>query len=128
MATRVQGNYGTFVAEADLSSKMYYIVKLGSGAKSMVLADGATANIIGVVEAKPKNGEAGEVFLRNAAGTGKVVAGGNITAGAWLTSDGNGKAIATTTDGDEVIGRALMAGVANDVIEFMPAHCRLFIA
>jgi hypothetical protein len=51
-------------------------------------------------------------------GLNPVTLGGTVNAGDWLTSDANGKAIATTTVGHQVIGRAERPGVANDIINY----------
>lgn len=47
--------------------------------------------------------------------------GGTVAAGDALTSDANGKAIATTTTGDRIIGFAEIAGVADDIITYLRA-------
>ena len=55
------------------------------------------------------------------AGIGQVTLGGTVKAGDKLTSDANGKAIATTTEGDRIIGFAEQPGVANDIIDYFCA-------
>ena len=59
-------------------------------------------------------------LLGCANGTLKVVLGGTVNAGDFLQSNGDGTAIKllTTTGTFYSIGRALMAGVAGDTIEF----------
>ena len=59
-------------------------------------------------------------LLGSANGTLKVVLGGTVNAGDMLQSNGDGTAIKllTTTGTFYNIGRALMAGVAGDTIEF----------
>jgi len=59
-------------------------------------------------------------LLGCAKGTLKVVLGGTVNAGDMLQSNGDGTAIKllTTTGTFYNIGRALMAGVSGDVIEF----------
>src|SRR5579863_5459480 len=59
-------------------------------------------------------------LLGCAKGTLKVVLGGTVNAGDMLQSNGDGTAIKllTTTGTFYNLGRALMAGVAGDVIEF----------
>jgi hypothetical protein len=52
------------------------------------------------------------------AGLNPVQLGGTVNAGDWLTSDANGKAIATTTIGHQVIGRAEQPGIADDIIDY----------
>lgn len=113
-----------FVATAALGEGI--IVKLSSG--NVVVATAATDKIIGVTTNSCEAGETVDVRLRSAQGTIKVKAGGNISVGDWLTTDGDGEAIATTTDGNELIGMALEAGVDNDLIEVMPANGQLYIA
>ena len=54
-------------------------------------------------------------------GIGAVVLGGAVQTGDWLTSDANGAAIATTTAGNHVIGRAEQPGVAGDIIDYFAA-------
>lgn len=51
--------------------------------------------------------------------------GGTVAVGDWLTSNGTGAAIATTTAGNQVIGRAEVAGVAGDVITYFRAPGQL---
>lgn len=119
MSIQVQGNIKTFKAVADYSAKQFYIMKC-SAAGEITIASAATDFLIGTLTNKPKLGENGSVSLRNACGTAKVVAGGNITLGAKLTSDANGKAIVTTTGNDLILGYAMQTGVDGDVIEYAP--------
>lgn len=48
-------------------------------------------------------------------GIAEVEYGGNVTRGDLLTSDANGKAIATTTAGNRIIGIAMASGVSGDI-------------
>lgn len=48
-----------------------------------------------------------------------VECGGNVTAGAALKSDANGKAVATTTDKDRRAGIALQAGASGTKIQVL---------
>lgn len=100
-------------ADADLSAKQFYIAKVTS--TGVDLAGAATNALCGVIQNTPKSGEQADIrFL----GTSKVVASGSISAGAWVTADSSGKATATTTDKDFVIGQALeAAGADGDIIE-----------
>lgn len=98
-----------------LATKQYYIVKQHTDG-TMILAAAGTDKIVGVLQNKPTVGKAALVrFL----GTTKVVAGGAISVGAWVTADSNGKAVATTTDKDVVLGKYLGTGAAasGDIIE-----------
>lgn len=100
---------------ADLDTKQYFIVKQHTDG-TMILAAAATDKIVGVLQNKPKIGEAALVRW---AGTTKVKAGGVIAVGAWVTSDANGNAVATTTDKDVVLGKYLgsASSAANDIVE-----------
>lgn len=106
----------TFKAGADLSAKQYYIVKLDTVQNQVVLAAAATDKLLGVLLNAPVANQEARVHMNT--GTVKVVAGAAITLGAYVTSDGSGKAVATTTDKDKTIGIALQAAAADgDIIE-----------
>lgn len=123
MATTRKGGRLVYTAGANLSTKQYYIVKRGSTAGQCVLAAAGTDNALGVLQNAPVSGDVAEIVSRNSEATGKVIAGGTLTPGAALTSDGNGKAIVTTTANDQIIGYYL--GDANaasgDIVEFRPS-------
>lgn len=98
-----------------LATKQFYIVKQHTDG-TMILAAAATDKIVGVLQNKPAVGQAALVrFL----GTTKVVAGGTISVGAWVTAYSNGKAVATTTDKDVVLGKYLgtASAASGDIIE-----------
>lgn len=119
MATYVDEGYVTRVAGADLSAKQFYIVKLQSD-RTVVLASAATDFLYGAVQLGAASGGNVSVALRNKDGTFKVVLGGTVAVNDALTSDSAGKAVATTTSGDEVLGIAQEAGVSGQVIEYLP--------
>lgn len=99
-------------ADADLSAKQYYIAKVTS--TGVDLAAAATNAICGVIQNTPASGEQTDIrFL----GTSKVKAGGTVSAGDWVTADSAGKAVATTTDKDFIVGQALEAAVSGDIFE-----------
>ena len=116
MAQSVRDFERSFVCgSASLAAKQFYIVKQDTDG-TIVLSSAATDKHVGVVQNKPVVGAAGVVrFI----GTTKVVAGGTIAVGAWVTADSNGKAVATTTDKDVVIGKYLgtASAASGDVIE-----------
>lgn len=100
---------------ASLATKQYYIVKQHTDGTAILAAAGSD-KILGVVQNKPAIGAAALVrFL----GTTKVISGGTISVGAWVTSDSAGKAVATTTDHDVVLGKYLgtAAAASGDIIE-----------
>lgn len=121
MSTFQEGNTNSFLAGADLSTKQYYVVKRSSSDRQkVVLAAAATDVIVGVLQNAPKSGAEASVRKSNAAGTGLVKAGGTIAIGDKLTSDSNGKAVATTTLGDNYFGIADQVGADGDIIEYTP--------
>lgn len=111
------GSYSA-VAAADLTGKRYYIVKLDTNG-AVVLATAATDAILGVLNNEPKLGQTADVVLLNGEGSFKVKTGGNISKDAYITTDGAGKAIATTTAGNRVIGRAVLTSTSGDIAEYL---------
>lgn len=133
MANYSDGRYLTIISDADLSDvdNLFRIVSIAASTanptgRKVVLATSATdANIIGVLNNNPKAGEPASVCGRNASGTFKVKLGANtaaVSVGDKLTVDTDSGALKTTTSGNEVIGRALEAGVAGQVIEYLPVN------
>jgi len=116
MTTDIRDFEKSFVCGATtLIAKKNYIVKQHTDG-TIILAAAATDSIVGVLMNKPAVGAAALVRI---GGTAKVIAGGAINPGAWVTSDGGGKAIATTTDKNVVLGKFLgtAAAAAGDIIE-----------
>lgn len=111
------GGDATYEAGADLSGKQYYIVELANTGK-VTVCDAASDVGIGVLQNKPKAGEAAQVRLTPGS-LSKVVSDGSGTAiaiGDWVGTDGNGKAVKKTADKAWVIGRAESASSANGTI------------
>lgn len=102
----------TAKASADLSGKLYHIVRFaGEGLVNQASHSAAAPDvgIAGVLQNKPEANQAATVGYF---GESKVVAGGSLTAGKWITTNGSGRATAAAS-GDVVIGRALTTA-AND--------------
>lgn len=114
----------TGVAGEAMTTKKYYIVQLDASG-NIEVGEGATDLVVGVLQNKPDSGEAA---IYRFLGTSKVIAGGTIAIGDFVTTDSAGKAVATTTDGDVVIGRALEAADANDIFEVQLGIHRFYIA
>ncbi len=111
--------YKTFVAGADLSGARHCFVKLGSNPNEVVLATDANSPIIGIVSDFYR-GTQGTPVTVAIAGTEKVVASDEITAGQWLTATTGGKADATTTAGANIRAVALESSTAaNQLIEVL---------
>lgn len=114
MSQSINSNEKTFLASEDLSAKQYYIMQMDSSGDCEI-GEGATDLLIGVLQNTPESGQAANVRF---AGTSKVLAAGAISIGDWVTTDSAGKAVATTTDKNVVIGKALEAATnAGDIIE-----------
>ena len=94
----------------------FLIVKAGTAAMSCVVAAAATDKLLGTSDELPH--VTGEIVDMAVGPVPFVRLGGTVAAGDALTSDANGKAIATTTTGNRIIGFAEIAGVANDVITY----------
>lgn len=94
------------VAGADLSEKQFHICRYAPGAVgTVILAAAASENLVGILQNKPKSGEAATV---SKGGVSKCVAGGesSINAGDYITADANGQAQAALA-GEVVVGIAL---------------------
>lgn len=114
-----------------VQTNLYRIVSFAASSVNptgvtVVLTTSATDHLIlGVLNNWPKAGETASVCGRNAQGTMKVVVSANssgVAIGDELTASSDSGAITTTTSGNEVIGRAKEAGVAGQVIEFIPSN------
>ena len=113
--------YGQFftipgvVATADLSAKQYYVVKAGSTAATVKLADTkATDIILGILQNDPTSGMPAEVACT---GVCKAAAEASVTYGAKLTCSTTGRVTLVNADKDEVVGIALAAAsAAGDII------------
>ncbi len=121
MTSFSQGNRISHEAAADLSAKQFHVVKTDSNGK-VVLASGATDKVLGVLANAPILGDTADVHGINANGTFKVKAGGTIAKDAYLTANADGEAIATTTTGNVVFGRAVRAAVDTDLVEYIPLY------
>jgi hypothetical protein len=115
MATENIGFIRSREAGEAMTDKQHYIVQLDATGKIEV-AESATDLIVGVLQNTPA---AGEQAVYAFGGVAKVIAGGAVGIGAWVTTDGNGKAVATTTPGDIILGRHIgtSAGASGDFIE-----------
>lgn len=125
MSQFVNGHTKTLVAGEDLSAKINYIGQLDASG-NLEVAEGATDLIVGVIVSN--DGGSGASAVYQFSGTAKVKIGGSVSIGDFITTDSSGLGVATTTDGNIVIGRALEAGSANDIIEVQLSIEHLYIA
>lgn len=121
MSVTIDGGRKSFIADADLSAKRWYIMKFASAANEIGIASAATDLLVGTLNNKPKAGEGANITLRSGGVTGKVIAGATVSKGDQITTDSAGKAIATTTAADQVLGIAVEDAVSGDLFEYMPS-------
>lgn len=107
--------------ELSADADPYRIVRFSDVAASSKVAEAtaATQPIIGTTG--KIGGTTGDLVDVTLLGLGDVQLGGTVTAGANLTSDANGKAIAATLVGQRIIGQAHAPGVADDIIPYLCA-------
>ncbi|WP_020403747.1 capsid cement protein [Gracilimonas tropica] len=102
--------------EAGAAVTKHRIVKFGSGDELAVQAAAATDALIGVsTEVDSASGDRVDVIM---SGIAQVEFGGNVTRGAALTSDANGKAVAAapaTGVNNRIIGWAAVSGADGDI-------------
>lgn len=106
----------TFVANADLSAKQFYLVVNSTG--NRIGASGAGAAAIGALQDKPQSGENGTVRLM---GRSRIRAGDTITAGGIFASDANGTAVAVTS-GTYGVGTAITGVASGGIFDGMITH------
>lgn len=98
----------------------FLIAKFGADDDTLAQATASTEVLIGIFQHATQNpGDEVRVMLD---GISRVVLGGTVARGDYLTSDANGKAVAAAPGAGvnaNVVGRAMASGVANDII---PVH------
>ncbi len=123
MAHFVEGSAKGFVSTVALT--MGTAVKL-SAYNTVIPSTAATDASIGYVLEDAAIGRTASVKLLNGTGTAPAICGGTVTLGAFLVSNATGQVVVATQAGagvqptGNVIGVALEAGVAGQVIEVMP--------
>lgn len=102
-------------AAGDLSAKQFYIVKAASTAGQVKVASAATDALLGVLQDGNTDGLAVDVAF---SGVAKVLAEASVSYGNYVTASSTGRAKATTTAGNSVIGLALneATSAAGDII------------
>jgi guanyl-specific ribonuclease Sa len=106
--------------KAGAAISAYRILKPGTSDDEVIHATAASDALIGV--SRPASGidlsdlvaTGGPVDMATE-GIAHVEYGGNVTIGDRLTATTDGKAIVTTTQGQRIIGQAMMSGVDGDV-------------
>lgn len=107
---------------AALAVAPYIIVKHADPAVDTSVAPAAgPTDLLAGTSNKLGADKAGDMVDLCRAGIGEVQLGAAVQAGDALTSDANGKAIATTTAGHRIIGFASEPGTADEIIEYTVA-------
>jgi hypothetical protein len=110
----------TFIAGAAITKRR--IVKFGADAGHVIPAAAATDALIGIsTDIDTAINDPCDVYVDD--GIVYVDAGAAIVAGAFVTADTNGKAVASSVTGERIIGMAMTAAAADgDVIEVLLSH------
>lgn len=98
----------------------YLIAKFGADDDTLAQATSSTEELVGVFQ--HTTSVAGDEVRVMLDGISRIVLGGTVARGNYLTSDANGKAVAAAPGAGVnayVIGQALASGVAGDII---PVH------
>lgn len=104
----------TAKAAADLSSAENHLVRLSAANTINIASLSTDSGLVGILLNKPQSGEAGSVAYL---GTGRVVAGAAVSAGAHITNNSSGRAVAVASGG-MACGRVLeAAGADGDVVD-----------
>lgn len=136
MSTQERINAISVPASSGLTDSQYTLVNIDSSGQLALPSAGGRA--VGVLLDKPgqnagsnggtdeSTGFAARVGLLNGSGRLKVIAGGSITAGDEIKSDGSGHAVdaSTPADGEFALGVALADADDGDIFEFSPYFYR----
>ena len=100
----------TMKAGADLSALQYHIMRDIADGTTNIASEAISNQMLGVLQNKPAaTNRAATIGYE---GISKVVAGGAVTRGLLITTNGSGRA-ANATSGDMVFGRALDPATTN---------------
>lgn len=115
----------TRVSAADLSGKEYLIAKIDANGKADIATAG-TDDIIGVItEGGKASGD--PVTIQDLTDV-SVTMSASCNEGDWITATTGGKGVATTTDGDVVLGWAMeAAGADGDRIKVRMHVHRIYV-
>ena len=106
-----------FIVQSGFASGAQYHIARFAAANTVNVASLKTDSAIcGVTQTKP--GNPGENVTVGVLGLSKVFAGGTISANAYATTDGSGRAVAAGS-GDMVFGRPLVTTAAGNVYTFI---------
>lgn len=110
-------NTKTKHVEADYSAKQYFFGYIDGTDEDKVVISAGASEQPWIMQEGVDGSTADALVAIATSGRSKLKLGNTVAPGDKLTSDGNGKGIATTTPGDFWGATALEVGVADDVIE-----------
>ena len=126
MANQGQGWDESYTISEDLSAKQFFCMKEGTTTGSVLLADTAGGDVVGILQDTGLNGSTNAAHaLVRTSGESKCKIGGTITNGNPLQADSDGMAIVATT-ADLVFGKALESGVDGDIIRCQLGYAGIF--
>lgn len=111
MSVFSEGHRDSKFAGEDFTDKLFYCAKLNTS-DQLVLA-GNQEIVYGVIV---EEGESGDAVSVQTSGIVKVIAGGTVNENARVECNGDGKAVAGTTNS---FGIARKGGAANEIIEVL---------
>lgn len=112
MATDNPGKTISLIADADYSAVEYPAVKM-NGAKSFVVATAQTDEVIGVLQNRPKQGQAGTIMV---SGITKVKTGANVAAVGALIVATTAGAVTVGTTGGKPFAKSLQTSTNGDIV------------
>ena len=114
MSIQNRANTETYIANADLSTKQYFAVKLDAQGDGVGLA--GAGEKAGFLQNYPESGKSAEVAFQVGQTSYAVIADASSAVDDLMKVDANGKLTVTTTAGDEVVGQMLEPTSAADAI------------
>lgn len=112
MSAENRGRIISLLAGADLSAKQYCHVKMS--ANRTVVAAGNGQECVGILQDNPNvAGHAGAVMVD---GVSKVLFGGTVAAGGYISADASGFAVAPAT-GERITGLCIVGGASGEIGE-----------
>lgn len=119
----IHAGHVTYLADGAIAAK-HLFVEVGSDASHVAVCNAATDIPLGVVtdEAPAAEDPVNVALLGSASTTLRAKAGANISAGAFLTTADDGEAVALPTAAGTyyIVGRAITAASAGELVEFDP--------
>lgn len=100
---------------SEVMATNYIAVKADTGANQVGIGDAGTDNLIGISQDTVATANTSVSVAINGIAKAKVGTGG-VSKYDKLTAESGGKLVTTTTSGHKVVGLAMEAGDANDII------------